>query len=350
MTNTVEQLLQPVPGDLPTGTDLEYDLEFQRLERESQGTAERVVMVHDSEAGRDVERTIPGEDPDWSSVARLASELLGRSKDLRIAMYFTEAQLGAKGLPGFDEATAVMAGLLENFWDGLHPMLDPDDPYDPIRTNALLPFDDPKRVARVLRNAPFVESREVGRFTLRDIEVAHGDLAALPDRTAATLELLSAAARTADAAEIERRRAACHAVLANFDRLRAAWSQHGASWSSPAAVVKLLKRAQSIYDEALAASAPAAAVTDGQLEFSAGAPAGGVAVSAPGRIASRSDAKRMLEQVCQYLEQAEPGNPAPILIRRAIRVIDKSFMDVIRDLAPDAISHIELLAGTNLGE
>ncbi|MBL8481130.1 MAG: type VI secretion system protein TssA [Rhodocyclaceae bacterium] len=349
MATDVELLLQPVPGDLPTGPDLEYDLEFQRLERESQGTPDRVVMVHDSEAGRDVERTIPGEDPDWNSVARLASELLARSKDLRISMYLAEALLGAKGLVGLQQGTDIMAGLLEKFWDGLHPMLDPDDPHDPIRLNALAPCDDPKRLARVLRNAGFAESREVGRFSLRDIEVAHGDLSALPERSAATLELLSAAARTADAEEIIRRRDACIAVQANFDRLRAVWSQHGASWSSPAGVVKLLKRAQAIYDEALAVAAPdapGAAAHDGGVPL----PASSAAVSAPGRIASRADAKRMLEQVCQFLEQNEPGNPAPLLIRRAIRVIDKSFMDVIRDLAPDAISHIELLAGTQYGE
>jgi type VI secretion system protein ImpA len=64
-----------------------------------------------------------------------------------------------------------------------------------------------------------------------------------------------------------------------------------------------------------------------------------------GALRSREDVKRVLEQVCEYLEKVEPSNPAPLLIRRARRLLDLSFIDIMKDLAPDAFGQIEKLAG-----
>src|SRR5439155_26993567 len=64
-----------------------------------------------------------------------------------------------------------------------------------------------------------------------------------------------------------------------------------------------------------------------------------------GEIRSRDDALRMLELVCSYLELHEPSNPAPLFIRRAQRLIKKSFLEIVRDLMPDSLSQLEKLAG-----
>ena len=41
----------------------------------------------------------------------------------------------------------------------------------------------------------------------------------------------------------------------------------------------------------------------------------------------------------------EPSNPAPLFIRRAQRLIKKSFLEIVRDLMPDSLSQLEKLAG-----
>jgi type VI secretion system protein ImpA len=64
-----------------------------------------------------------------------------------------------------------------------------------------------------------------------------------------------------------------------------------------------------------------------------------------GEIRSRDDAVQMLELVCNYLERHEPSNPAPLFIRRAQRLIKKSFLEIVRDLMPDSLSQLEKLAG-----
>src|SRR5436190_1639945 len=84
-------------------------------------------------------------------------------------------------------------------------------------------------------------------------------------------------------------------------------------------------------------------------ESLADAPAAAAASSgarAPGTINSREDASRALERICEWIERNEPSNPAPLLIRRAQRLMSKSFMDIIRDLAPDGLSQVEKIAGT----
>ena len=70
-----------------------------------------------------------------------------------------------------------------------------------------------------------------------------------------------------------------------------------------------------------------------------------VGVAAPGSIRTREDVVRTLDRVCDWIEKNEPTNPAPLLIRRAQRLMSKSFLDIIRDLAPDGLSQIENLAG-----
>ena len=53
--------------------------------------------------------------------------------------------------------------------------------------------------------------------------------------------------------------------------------------------------------------------------------------------AAHADAHRALERVCEWIERNEPSNPAPLLIRRAQRLMSKSFIDIIRDLAPETL-------------
>ena len=53
--------------------------------------------------------------------------------------------------------------------------------------------------------------------------------------------------------------------------------------------------------------------------------------------------------MCDFLERTEPSNPAPLLIKRALRLLDRSFIDIIQDLAPESFEQIERLAGNLSG-
>ena len=62
------------------------------------------------------------EEPDWDRVKNLAEALLGRSKDLRVAVHLSTAWTAhRRACPAWPAAWPWCAGLLETYWDGVHP-------------------------------------------------------------------------------------------------------------------------------------------------------------------------------------------------------------------------------------
>ena len=62
---------------------------------------------------------------------------------------------------------------------------------------------------------------------------------------------------------------------------------------------------------------------------------------------TRQDAIRAIELVCTYLERSEPTNPAQLFLRRAARVIDKNFLQLVHELAPDSIKDVARIMGVD---
>ena len=58
----------------------------------------------------------------------------------------------------------------------------------------------------------------------------------------------------------------------------------------------------------------------------------------------------MLDCVCEFLERSEPSSPAPLLIRRAQRLIGSGFLDIMRDMAPESLGHIAVITGQGRSE
>jgi type VI secretion system protein ImpA len=110
----------------------------------------------------------------------------------------------------------------------------------------------------------------------------------------------------------------------------------------------LLRLLQLLNDAApsTAASAGAAGLaSDHSGPASTAASSGVPSIALAGQINSREDAARLLEQVCEWFDRHEPSHPAPLLVRRARRLMSKSFLEIVRDLAPDGLSQVERLAG-----
>ncbi len=54
---------------------------------------------------------------------------------------------------------------------------------------------------------------------------------------------------------------------------------------------------------------------------------------------------RAIDAICAFMERTEPANPAPLLLRRAQRLLNKNFVELIADLAPDSVGQVKLIAG-----
>lgn len=56
----------------------------------------------------------------------------------------------------------------------------------------------------------------------------------------------------------------------------------------------------------------------------------------------------MLDILCQYLEKSEPTNPVQILLRRAQRMMQMGFLELLRDMAPDGLDQAEKVVGAKI--
>ena len=53
----------------------------------------------------------------------------------------------------------------------------------------------------------------------------------------------------------------------------------------------------------------------------------------------------MIDKICAYYERHEPSSPVPLLLMRARRLVDKSFMEILQDLAPEGMGQARQVGG-----
>ena len=327
----LEALIAPISGDNPCGADLEYDPAFAELERAAQGKPEQQI-------GNTV---VPAADPDWKVVERQATELLGRAKDLRIGVHLANGLLRTRGLQGFTDGVRVIAKLVETFWDGLHPKLDPDDGNDPtMRVNILASLASPT-VITALRATPLVMSRTLGTFALKDIEAALEN--SNGEQTTATV---AAAAMDCDLAALEATVATTRGCIQELSALEKAVAAHIDSTQAPsfAKLSSLLRKADTVLGGKLAERAPVvtAGASNGDV---AAAGVSVVTAGFSGQIASREDVIKALDRISAYYTRHEPSSPIPLFMERCKRMVMMSFVDIVKELVPDALSQVEVLKG-----
>jgi type VI secretion system protein ImpA len=340
-TIDVETLLAPVASDPPCGPNLEYDRAFVELERQAAGKPERVMG----------DQVTPAEEPDWKQLGLGARALLERTKDLRVAAHLTKALLRTGGLAGFADGMRLVRELLERYWDGVHPRLDPEDGDPTIRVNSLAALGDAPTVA-ALRMAALVDARGVGRFSLRDLLAATGELPLPAGQTPADIATVEAAFDAAELPDLAATAAAVKGAREDLAAVEALVSAKvGAAQAvSVAKLATLLDQAHRHLSSRLERRAPADEPTgNGTAEAAsngAGAPRAGVA----GQIRSREDVVRLIDLICGYYQRAEPSSPVPLLLNRAKRLVTMSFVDIVKDMAPDAMPRIQMIGGNTDGE
>lgn len=325
----VEDLLAPLGETKPCGDDLEYDPAFLALEEAARGKPEQQFG----------DTVIAAVEPDWRAAFEQASELARRTRDVRVAVALARAGARSHGVTAYASALSLVAGLLERHWDHVYPQLDADDNNDPtMRLNALAPLVDADGGLADLRAAQIGASRPP--LSVRQIELAAGKVEPRADETVPTLDGMVQAVQAAEgqsAGVI----AALQQVLVEVARIEAVLNNKVGAAQGPE-LRPLHVLAQTL--ASVATQAAGGAATD---EAGAADAAGGAARGAPGSLQTREDVVRTLERACEWLERHEPTNPAPLLIRRAQRLMGKSFLDIIRDLAPAGMDQIENIAGSS---
>ncbi len=334
------ELASMLEGSGPAGPDLAYDADFMALETLLQGRPERQIG----------DTIVAGEPPDWKRVFDIAHSLAQRTRDLRIACCLTRALTRLEGLAGMAAGLQLCLLLCEQLWQDVHPQLDDSDGDDPtMRMNALAPLADGAGLLRDLRDSELVSVRGMGSCTVRDYEVAARLLPAPADglREWPSLDDIGAIIAMASRQGVFAPGDAAAALALARSLQQVLNERVGADQSTD--LQPLIQRLAPLAgflqsfaaaDEAAGSAPSEAPAGPADMALPAARPAHGGSL-----IGSRDDANRMLELVCRYFEQHEPANPAPLLIRRAQRLSAMNFLDIVRDLAPEALGTVENIAG-----
>lgn len=329
----VEDLLASLGDDKPCGADLEYDPAFLALEEAARGKPEQQFG----------DTVIAAEGPDWRVISEQALELARRTRDIRVAVHLARASARLQGVTAYASGVSLIAGLIERHWDHVYPQLDADDNNDPtMRLNALAPLVDATAGLADLRAAAIGPGRPA--VTVREIELAFGKTEPLADETVPSTDGMLQALQAAEGQSAGTLAALkqLHADVTRIEKLLI--DKVGGAQGPELRPLRVLAQAlSSAAEQAEGGAAPAAASGDGQAATAGSAPVRGT----PGTLVSREDVLKSLDRACEWLEKNEPTNPAPLLIRRAQRLMGKNFLEIIRDLAPAGMDQIENIAGTH---
>lgn len=325
-------LLAPIPGALPAGLDLRYDPVIDRIKE-----ARREDDPYGQGDWQYTRKTA-----DWPLVVKLASEvLINKSKDLQVAVWLTEALLRRDGFGGLRSGLGLLTGLLDQYWDGLHPELEDGD--GEARIGPLewvgAKLDVPARQVPLNRQGhdllKYAESRSVGSRADAEASNDAGRIEAYDKAKEAGKVTAEAFDHGVDAtpketyprlvADLE----ASLDALQRLDQLGRVRFGHEAPGYGPlrAVLEEVLRVARQLRKRVGLEPAPAPeepAPTPANLEAASGPggpePSALVGNGAPAAaLHSGDEAAARLASAATFLRRADPCSPAPYLVLRGFR-------------------------------
>lgn len=330
--NPLASLLSETLTSPPCGEDLSYDADFLALESAAQGKPEQQFG----------ETVIAPEPPDWRDVDHRAQALLARTKDLRVASLLCRAWTSLRGLLGAADGVELIAGLIETYWPTLHPL--PEDGDHFMRLNALAFLNDSGGFLLQLRQTPLVRT-PAGVVLIKDAEALAKGLTLSTGSTLSGEQIRIGVAKAWAQGDDSLRAVA--RVASAIERIANTCAQHLPENQRPTleAIKALLKTVTEVlpspaHTSAETTSSASPTAPDASPHHNDAKPA------TPGQLRSRDEAVGQLLRVAEFLESSEPTNPAPLLIRRAVRLMQMGFIDIVRELSPESIAQIENITGT----
>jgi type VI secretion system protein ImpA len=112
-----DDLLNPIPGDIPSGANLRYDPVTDKIKE-----ARREDLDVPQGDWKTALKTA-----DYPAVIKMGSDALAnRGKDLQIAVWLVDAHVRKEGFAVLAPSFQFLHDLLEQFWDTLYPPIDED--------------------------------------------------------------------------------------------------------------------------------------------------------------------------------------------------------------------------------
>lgn len=343
----LDALLAPIAGPLPCGEDLSFSSELDQiaeLRREDDPTLSQGEWV------------APLKVADWHGVAALCEQLLSeRSKDLRLAMWLTEAWTIERGYAGLLGGLRLCEALCRSHWEALYPLIDDGDADQRIGNIRWLL----QKTVQLADTQAVTQGKSHGAYSLRDLALARhqqqaGTSAGGSANTPAPLtpEQFMQALRATPAEHLRAQLSALQdvqAVLRHWQTF--VDEQLGADGPSFVAAKEALANAEHdlqrlMREVGVTVSADLSAST-GPNHAETTDPMANTSTQASGPIATRAQALQQLREVAAYFRRTEPHSPVAYLADKAVRWGDMPLHEWLRQVVKDqgAMSHLEVLLG-----
>jgi len=337
----LESLLNPISPDKPCGESLRWDPVWDEI------TQLRKTRKDPLDASGDKE-------PEWPKIVNLATGLLeSKTKDLMIAGWLTEAMMRVQGFAGLRDGLKLINGLVEKYWDQLHPL--PEDQDLSVRaaplswlasgnggartpaamreislTTLRLPDDGP------VLNWNFWNLRRAAPQSKDEKEDAYKKRVAEAEQKR---QQFDSAVDTAPIAVYQTILADMDSSIAEINRLAPVLDQKLGEFSPDWTEIRksideirvfvygVLKRRGGLPAEATA--------TATNEEANVATPENNQQNRHSGPIRNRAEAMVRLEEAAKFFSDTEPHSPVAYLVRRAIRWAGMPFEDVLGELVKD---------------
>ncbi len=333
----IDALTAPLDEENPCGEALEdfvFDPDYAEVDRLSQGKEEQVMG----------DEVIEAEEPDWREVLDKSLNLFERVRSLRLAVLITKALCVREGLGGMREGLELVHSLMEKYWDDVEPLIDDGDATERLHTVGELATGP--GLIRLVREAEFVSSPAVGRYTVRDYLVASDRLKPKADEEPATLTSINQALMDC---ELDQLKETLENIQQSIELIGQIETLFNKSVSSQFLIdldpmTKVLADLRPPIQEVLGRRG--IAVEDVSESGKASDSAQPPGLTGSSEIASREDVVRMLDRMTEYYNRHEPSSPVPLLLQRAKRLVSADFMAIIKDVASDGLQQADLLVGS----
>jgi len=323
--------------------DFESLPEFQALIVAATGKPER--NMGDS--------VIPAEPPQWGDVRRMARDIAKNAPDqLALHIYLIQAETNVDGFVGFQRSLQAVEELMSTGWDSMYPAPDLDDPDDMYyeRVNLLHQLSDQTDILSgqpdfpdTVHRLPLVSVRGVGAFSARDIDICSGAITGSAEDKARCQEgLIRGAFNETGAEQLQALATALASVCESCQSIERLFVEK----SGQTGVLSLQRlyervdgcrlRFHEYADEHLATLAPveAAVSESGADDASSDTQPSPAAPAKLSSLGNRAMVRAAFDAIMLYYQENEPSSPVRIFAHRASEFVEKSFFDILQELAP----------------
>jgi type VI secretion system protein ImpA len=336
-------LLEPISADGPCGKNLEDTdvlASFDAYQVFGQTSLEPEQTSDNQPKRKEARKS--DRPPNWAEIRDESLSALRATKDLRLLAYLGVAVLRTDGIPAFSQTLGIAAHWLAVYPTQVYPLVDEDALF---RQNALNCFADPVAVIDGLRRSPIVSNRQHGRFTLRDVELAAGDVQPTAKEVKPDEAQVKAAFNATAFDELKALQGTIDSALSAIKGIDSAMRDANGSEFAPSfdSLSAQFKKIDAVLRARIASHPDNASEAPQTADGGAGEP--GSAVMAVGNIKSREDAIRALDAAAEFFRRNEPSSPIPMFLERAKRLVSKDFLEVLADVAPDALPQARSAGG-----